>query len=115
MRILLVDDEELQLVRLTDAVKKVLSAEHEFLTYINPVRAWEENKARPVDIAFLDIEMPVCSGIMLAKKLKSVNPQVNVIFVTAVYGADICPTVGHGLLHGIRVQSAVCVVGGKIQ
>lgn len=83
MRILLVDDEELQLLRLTEAVKKNLSADNEFLSYSNPVFAWENNKETPVDIAFLDVEMPVLNGLMLAKKLKSVNPQVNVIFVTA--------------------------------
>jgi len=83
MRILLVDDEELQLLRLTEAVKKALPADNVFLSYANPVLAWEENKETPVDIAFLDIDMPVINGILLAKKLKGVNPQVNVIFVTA--------------------------------
>ena len=83
MRILLVDDEELQLLRLTEAVKNALPADNVFLSYANPVLAWEENKETPVDIAFLDIDMPVINGILLAKKLKTVNPQVNVIFVTA--------------------------------
>ena len=36
-----------------------------------------------VDIAFLDIEMPVINGIQLAKSLKRINPQINIIFVTA--------------------------------
>ena len=83
MRILLVDDEELQLLHLTEAVKKALPADNVFLSYANPVLAWEENKETPVDIAFLDIDMPVINGTLLAKKLKTVNPQVNVIFVTA--------------------------------
>lgn len=83
MRILLVDDEELQLLRLTDAVKRAIPSAEEIKTYTNPVLAWEENKETPVDLAFLDIEMPVCNGIMLAKKLQSVNPQINLIFVTA--------------------------------
>ena len=83
MRVLLVDDEELQLLRLTEAVKNALPDETEVLSYTNPVLAWEENKKTPVDVAFLDIDMPVINGIMLAKKLKTVNPQLNVIFVTA--------------------------------
>ena len=83
MRVLLVDDERLQLIRLIDVVKKALPEGDEIVSYTNPVLAWEEHKEAPVDIAFLDIEMPVCNGIMLAKRLKSVNPQVNVIFVTA--------------------------------
>ena len=85
MRILLVDDENLQLIRLTEAVKKAIPGDVELLPYTNPVLAWEENKDTPVDIAFLDVEMPVYNGMQLAKKLKTVNPQVNVIFVTAYH------------------------------
>ena len=85
MRILLVDDENLQLIRLTEAVKKAIPGDVELLPYTNPVLAWEENKDTPVDIAFLDIEMPVYNGMQLAKKLKTVNPQVNVVFVTAYH------------------------------
>ena len=83
MKILLVDDEELQLIRLTDAVKKVLPEGSDFLCYTNPVLAWEETQNTRIDIAFLDIEMPKISGIQLAKRLKTVNPQVNIVFVTA--------------------------------
>ena len=83
MKALLVDDEELQLIRLEGAVKKVLPNESEILCYTNPVLAFEENKKEKIDIAFLDIEMPVLNGVALAKKLKSVNPLVNIIFVTA--------------------------------
>lgn len=83
MKILLVDDEELQLLRLNSAVKNALNGDGEFLCYTNPVIAFEQNKTEKIDIAFLDIEMPVLSGISLAKKLKSVNPLINIIFVTA--------------------------------
>ena len=83
MKVLLVDDEVLQLRRLTETVKKVLGADNEYYSYFNPVQAWEENQQVSVDIAFLDIEMPVLNGIQLAKKLKTINPQVNIIFVTA--------------------------------
>lgn len=83
MRVLLADDEELQLLRLESVVRKVLPAECEVSCYVNPVLAWEENEDKRVDLAFLDIEMPVLNGIGLAKKLKKNNPQVNIIFVTA--------------------------------
>ena len=83
MKILLVDDEKLQLIRLTDAVKKVLPKDSEYYAFVNPVEAWKEVSEIGIDIAFLDIEMPQINGIRLAKKLKSVNPLVNVIFVTA--------------------------------
>ena len=83
MRIIIVDDEELQLIRLRDSVKNAISGDNELLSYTNPVLAWEENKETPADIAFLDIDMPVFDGFQLAKRLKSVNPQINIIFVTA--------------------------------
>ncbi len=35
-----------------------------------------------VDVAFLDIEMPDMNGLALAKKIKDIRPQTNIIFVT---------------------------------
>ena len=82
MRVLLVDDEELQLIRLKDAVSKVL-IEADILSFDNPLKAYEEAKKEKVDIAFLDIEMPSLNGVQLAKKLKALDPSTKVIFVTA--------------------------------
>ena len=82
MKILLVDDEKLQLIRLLNIVKKVLP-DSEILSYTNPVLAFKENENNLIDVAFLDIEMPEINGIQLAKKLKKINPKINVIFVTA--------------------------------
>lgn len=83
MRVLLVDDEKLQLIRLENEVKKVLTDDCEIQSYSNPVEASKYIETNKVDIAFLDIEMPIINGIKLAKILKSSNPLVNIIFVTA--------------------------------
>lgn len=83
MRIILVDDENLQLIRLENEAKKVLPENADILTYLNPLEALKDNKDKLVDIAFLDIEMPGMNGIQLAKELKKVNPLINIIFVTA--------------------------------
>ncbi len=83
MKVLLVDDEQLQLIRLESAVKKVLPPETEILSYSNPVAAIEQNSETKFDVAFLDIEMPKINGMQLAKKLKAINPSVNIVFVTA--------------------------------
>ena len=80
MKILLVDDEELQLLRLENACKKVIP-DSEFFSFTNPLKVVESNIN--FDLAFLDIEMPGLNGIQLAKKLKSINPKIKVIFVTA--------------------------------
>ena len=82
MKILLVDDEELQLTRLVDSINKVLPNDEVF-SFTNPLEALKECQNIQIDIAFLDIEMPKLNGIMLAKKLKSINPKINIIFVTA--------------------------------
>lgn len=82
MKILLVDDESLQLLRLENTLKKIMPDE-EYFSYTNPKKAYEETVNEKIDIAFLDIEMPLISGINLAKKLKKINPLVNIIFVTA--------------------------------
>ena len=83
MKILLVDDEQLQLVRLQEEVKKALPNVTETLSFISPLEALKECKDKKIDIAFLDIEMPGINGIQLAKELKKINPLVNIIFVTA--------------------------------
>ena len=82
MKILLVDDEELQLIRLEKVLRKLLP-DSELLCYSNPKKAYDENIENNIDIAFLDIEMPVINGILLAKKFKKINPKINIIFVTA--------------------------------
>lgn len=82
MRILLVDDEKLQLLRLKNACEKVIPG-NELLSYTNPVKALKETENAKIDIAFLDIEMPVLNGIDLAQKLKERDPQIKIVFVTA--------------------------------
>lgn len=82
MRILLVDDEELQLIRLEDEVKKVLP-NADVSSFLNPLEALKDSKDKKIDIVFLDIEMPGINGIELAKELKKSNPLINIIFVTA--------------------------------
>ena len=81
MNILLADDEELQLIRLENACKSVLK-DATFLKFTNPLNITDENISLS-DIAFLDIGMPGINGIQLAKKMKSIKPEIKIIFVTA--------------------------------
>ena len=82
MKLLLVDDENLQLIRLEKTIKKIMP-DAECFSFTNPKKAYEDTENEKLDIAFLDIEMPLISGISLAKKLKKNNPLINIIFVTA--------------------------------
>ncbi|WP_455500623.1 LytR/AlgR family response regulator transcription factor [Gemmiger sp.] len=82
MNILYVDDEKLQLenFRLTVAGIEGMESVHLFS---DSAEAYEWAEKNPVDVAFLDIEMPKYSGITLAQKLKDLNRRTAVVFVTA--------------------------------
>ena len=84
MKVLLVDDEKLQLLRLRQCVEESLGdPSAELFCYTNPLEAWKECEGKDIDLAFLDIEMPGITGVQLAKRLKGKNPRLNIIFVTA--------------------------------
>ena len=81
MNYLLVDDEKLQLLKLIESVKEAVS-DGLIDSFDNPLSALEAAKKTTYDVAFLDIELPVMNGIELAKKLKEIDPEINIIFVT---------------------------------
>lgn len=82
MKVIYVDDESMQLQNFK------LTAEN--LEYVDSLTlfgngkdALEWTKDHSVDVAFLDIEMPEMNGIELAKRLKEINKNIRLIFVTA--------------------------------
>lgn len=82
MNIIAVDDEKLALQVLATAILEAVPEAN-----IHSFTSAEEAHAfcceTPCDIAFLDIHMEDTNGITLAKKLKSINPTTNIVFVTA--------------------------------
>lgn len=83
MKILLVDDEQLQLTRLKETCEHVFPSGTELYDFTNPLLAVEKAEKEKIDIAFLDVAMPQLNGIHLAKKLKALYPNINIVFVTA--------------------------------
>lgn len=81
MRYLAVDDENLQLNKLVETINEA-SPNNEILAFNNPIEALEEVKDKLIHVAFLDVEMAGMSGVELAKRLKEINPEINIIFVT---------------------------------
>ena len=81
MLFLAVDDENLQLNKLVDALKEA-DPSAEILSFNNPLSALEAVKNVKLDVAFLDIEMGGMNGVELGKRLKQINPSINIIFVT---------------------------------
>ena len=82
MKILAVDDE----LHCLNNIKEILAEvrpDAEVVCCSRSDEALAYAQDNTVDVAFLDIKMPVIGGIELAKKLKCMYPHVNVIFCTA--------------------------------
>ncbi|MDL2238455.1 response regulator [Christensenellaceae bacterium OttesenSCG-928-K19] len=89
MNIIAVDDERRALNRTQKAIlKNVPDANVTLFMSANEVLEYARDTR--IDIAFLDIEMAEMSGLILAKKLKDIHGDTNIIFVTGYsqYGAD---------------------------
>ncbi|MCR4594047.1 MAG: response regulator [Clostridiales bacterium] len=82
MKVVIVDDEKMAAEQLYDICMSNRLID-EAIIFNNPSEAWAYLvKHDDVAIAFLDIEMPVMSGIELAKRLKAINSSARIVFVT---------------------------------
>ena len=83
--ILVVDDDESN--RLT--LERLLGREGFDVTYAPTGReALEALRARPVDLVLTDLKMPGMTGIDLLKAARTVDPDVEVVVMTAYSDAD---------------------------
>ena len=81
MKIIALDDEELALEGLLDAIQACApDAELHGFSYAEDVLEYLED--HDCDVAFLDVEMAGLNGMELAEQLKLHNPAVNIIFAT---------------------------------
>lgn len=89
MKILLVDDETILLETLRRIVAAVVP-EAEVHSFSKAGEALEFARQTPIDVAFLDINMRIISGMELAKQLQAFYPRINIIFCTgyAEYALD---------------------------
>ena len=80
VRILLAEDDN----NLGILLKDYLTAKnYETTLAVNGIIALEDFKKRSFNICLLDIMMPEMDGIMLAKEIRKINPEIPVIFLTA--------------------------------
>lgn len=82
MKVIYVDDERILLENFRLTVKEI-SRIASLETFQSGKEAIKHAKEHPVDVAFLDIEMPVMNGIELAKRLKQIDENIRIVFVTA--------------------------------
>lgn len=82
MNIIAADDERIALQLLISSIYEAVPA-----AQVHGFGSGEEALAfgceNPCEVAFLDIDMSDMDGITLAKQLKKLNPEINIIFVTA--------------------------------
>lgn len=82
MKAIIVDDEPLMMrkfERLTEEIEDLnLVGQFE-----NAADALSYMKENPVEVAFLDVEMPIMDGITLAEKLREIRENIVIVFITA--------------------------------
>ncbi len=81
MIVLTIDDEAPALRMLNKAIAAAVP-DAEVHGFSDPAELIEFAAERACDVAFLDIEMREMNGLMLAKRLKDIQPKVNIVFVT---------------------------------
>ena len=81
MRILIIDDEPLQLEGSVSMLRKVMP-DAEISAYSWPYDALEEAATLDFEVAFLDIQTGGMTGLELAARLKKIKPDIHIIFVT---------------------------------
>lgn len=81
MRFLAVDDEKIMLAQLEDMLCRI-RPEAEVLPFVWPDDALEAAGKERIDVAFLDIEIGGMTGLELAARLKKVQPDIHIVFVT---------------------------------
>ncbi|MGN0495631.1 MAG: response regulator [Lachnospiraceae bacterium] len=81
MRILAVDDEKLMLERLMRCIKEA-APEAELISFQKATECLSYVKEQQADVAFLDIRMRMMDGMELARQIKCLQPNMNIIFTT---------------------------------
>ena len=82
MRTISVDDRQL----IVDMMLRILNQVDEGGEHLGTTDAKEAlamTAEKPVDVAFLDIEMPLMGGLDLARAMQDRDPRVNIVFVTS--------------------------------
>lgn len=79
---ILVDDEKLSLIPMIEKLKQYNEIDI-VKAYSDPNQVLSDMKDIHFNVAFLDIEMKKIDGLTLAKEIHLINPNVQIVFVTA--------------------------------
>ena len=81
LRVLLLDDEQLSLEHSKAAIASFIPAKNIYGA-LSAVEAMRILEYHPVEMAFVDIEMPDTDGFSVAEFIRSAYPQIKVVFLT---------------------------------
>ena len=81
MKIVCVDDHPVMLKGLSQSIRQLLPSAS-VSTFGRAEEAFGFAKENGCDVLISEIELGDTNGIMLAKKIKKINPKVNIIFLT---------------------------------
>ncbi len=81
MNVICVDDERLLAEHVAKLCRELPDVEEAY-PFSQPARALEWLENHPVDLALLDIDMPVMDGMELAARIKEEHPKTAIIFLT---------------------------------
>lgn len=82
MRILLVDDEPINVESLANAIRR---GGHTIVTMSNPLEALKAYREAPFDAVISDVRMPQMNGIDLLRSVRDFDPDARFILITG-YG-----------------------------
>jgi two-component system LytT family response regulator len=86
LKVIVVDDERLALRNMERVLEGQIELGYHLdtvKTFHNPYAALEIVQQENFDVAFLDIEMPEINGLELADQILSIQPNIQIVFVTA--------------------------------
>ena len=83
MNVLIVEDEYKELLFLTSFIRRTFPDMNIVGSVNNGKAALEAGNLYPLDLALLDIELPVHDGLYVAEKLKNTHPGLRIIILTA--------------------------------
>ena len=82
MRTIIVDDNTI-MTKYTDKELQTIPQIELLASFENPKEALDYARTNSIELAILDINMPYMNGIELSKRLRAINPDMAVIFLTA--------------------------------
>lgn len=82
-RLLLVEDEYIEREAMKHIIGQRFNEKFEIKEATNGLDAIERARTFKPDIIFLDIKMPGCSGIEVARSIREFLPEANMVFITA--------------------------------